>query len=137
MALFSRDYLRPTVFFWISLFCGMVLVYGLNTWLPTIMRKASYDLGSSLTFLAVFSLASAIGGMALGRAADIYRKKLILVIFYAVGGVGILMLMVPNNIFINYAFVALAGVGSISTSLVLTGWVADYYLSYARATATG
>lgn len=137
MALFSRDYIRPTIFFWVSLFCGMVLVYGLNTWLPTIMRKAGYDLGSSLTFLAVFSLASAIGGMVLGRAADQYGKKLILVLFYALGGAGILMLMFPNNIFINYTFVALAGVGSISTSLVLTGWVAEYYPSYARATATG
>lgn len=136
-ALFSRDYLRPTVFFWISLFCGMVLVYGLNTWLPSIMRSAGYDLGSSLTFLAVFSLASAIGGMVLGRAADAYGKKLILVTFYLLGGVGILLLMFPNNIVINYVFVALAGIGSISTSLVLTGWVADYYPSYARATATG
>jgi AAHS family benzoate transporter-like MFS transporter len=136
-ALFSRDYLRPTVFFWISLFCGMVLVYGLNTWLPSIMRSAGYDLGSSLAFLAVFSLASAIGGMVLGRAADAYGKKLILVTFYLLGGVGILLLMFPNNIVINYVFVALAGIGSISTSLVLTGWVADYYPSYARATATG
>jgi AAHS family benzoate transporter-like MFS transporter len=135
--MFSRGYRRPTVFFWISLFCGMVLVYGLNTWLPSIMRKAGYDLGPALTFLVVFSLASAIGGMVLGRAADAYGKKLILVVFYLLGGVGVLMLMFPNNIFINYVFVALAGIGSISTSLVLTGWVADYYPSYARATATG
>ncbi|MEX5303068.1 MFS transporter [Kocuria sabuli] len=136
-ALFSGGYLRATVFFWISLFCGMVLVYGLNTWLPSIMRSAGYDLGSSLTFLAVFSLASAIGGMVLGRAADAYGKKLILVTFYLLGGVGILLLMFPNNIVVNYVFVALAGIGSISTSLVLTGWVAEYYPSYARATATG
>lgn len=136
-ALFSGGYLTATVFFWISLFCGMVLVYGLNTWLPSIMRSAGYDLGSSLTFLAVFSLASAIGGIALGRAADAYGKKLILVVFYLLGGVGILLLMFPNTLIINYVFVALAGIGSISTSLVLTGWVADYYPSYARATATG
>jgi len=136
-ALFSRSYVRPTVFFWISLFCGMVLVYGLNTWLPAIMKKAGYDLGSSLTFLMVFSLASAIGGIALGRAADIRGKKLILVVFYLLGGVGILLLMFPNNILVNYVFVALAGIGSISTSLVLTGWVAEYYPAHARATATG
>lgn len=136
-AMFSGGYLTATVFFWISLFCGMVLVYGLNTWLPSIMRSAGYDLGSSLTFLAVFSLASAFGGMALGRAADAYGKKLILVVFYLLGGVGILLLMFPNTLVINYVFVALAGIGSISTSLVLTGWVADYYPSYARATATG
>lgn len=136
-AMFSGGYLTATVFFWISLFCGMVLVYGLNTWLPSIMRSAGYDLGSSLTFLAVFSLASAFGGMILGRAADAYGKKLMLVTFYLLGGAGILMLMFPNTLVINYVFVALAGIGSISTSLVLTGWVADYYPSYARATATG
>ncbi|WP_298591793.1 MFS transporter [uncultured Kocuria sp.] len=136
-AMFSGGYLTATIFFWISLFCGMVLVYGLNTWLPSIMRSAGYDLGSSLTFLAVFSLASAFGGMVLGRAADAYGKKLILVVFYLLGGVGILLLMFPNTLVINYVFVALAGIGSISTSLVLTGWVADYYPSYARATATG
>lgn len=136
-AMFSGGYLRPTVFFWISLFCGMVLVYGLNTWLPSIMRSAGYDLGSSLMFLAVFSLASAVGGIVLGRAADAYGKKLILVTFYLLGGVGILLLMFPNILVINYVFVAMAGIGSISTSLVLTGWVAEYYPSYARATATG
>ncbi|MGX5357151.1 MFS transporter [Kocuria sp. KH4] len=136
-AMFSRDWLRPTVFFWISLFCGMVLVYGLNTWLPSIMRSAGYALGPALTFLVVFSLASAAGGVALGRAADAYGKKLILMTFYLLGGVGILLLMFPNSIVVNYVFVALAGIGSISTSLVLTGWVADYYPSYARATATG
>ena len=74
--MFSPTYLRSTVFFWMALFCGMVLVYGLNTWLPSIMKQAGYDLGSSLTFLLVFSLASAVGGLVLGRAADKYGQKL-------------------------------------------------------------
>ncbi len=135
--IFSRRYGLATVFFWVALFGGMLLVYGLNTWLPSIMRKAGYDLGSSLTFLVVFSLASAIGGILLGRAADRWGKKLILVLFYLVGAVGILLLMFPNVLVVNYLFVALAGIGSISTSLVLTGWVADYYPAHTRATATG
>ncbi|NKX54860.1 MFS transporter [Arthrobacter mobilis] len=136
-AMFSRRFLRSTVFFWISLFCGMVLVYGLNTWLPAIMRQAGYDLGSSLTFLLVFSLASAAGGLVLGRAADRYGQKLILVLFYLLGAGGILLLMFPNNLVVNLLFVAFAGIGSISTSLVLTGYIADYYPANARATATG
>lgn len=136
-AMFSRRYLRSTVFFWISLFGGMVLVYGLNTWLPSIMKAAGYDLGSSLTFLLVFSLASAAGGLALGRAADKYGQKLILVVFYLLGGLGILLLMFPGNMVVNLLFVAFAGIGSISTSLVLTGYIADYYPAKLRATATG
>ncbi len=135
--MFSRKYLRSTVFFWISLFCGMVLVYGLNTWLPSIMKQAGYDLGSSLTFLLVFSLASAIGGLVLGRIADKYGQKLILVVFYVLGGLGILLLMFPNNMLVNLIFVAFAGIGSISTSLILTGYIADYYPANIRGTATG
>lgn len=135
--MFSKTYLRSTVFFWISLFCGLVLVYGLNTWLPSIMKKAGYDLGSSLTFLLVFSLASAIGGLILGRAADKYGKKLILVVFYILGGLGIMLLVFPNTMVVNLLFVAFAGVGSISTSLVLTGYIADYYPAKIRGTATG
>ncbi|WNV77059.1 aromatic acid/H+ symport family MFS transporter [Geodermatophilus sp. DSM 44513] len=136
-AVFERRYLRATVFFWIALFSGLLLVYGLNTWLPSIMRSAGYDLGSSLTFLVVFSLASAIGGIAIGRTADARGKKKILVVFYLLGAAGILLLMFPNNIWVNYVFVSLAGIGSISTSLVLTGWVAEYYPAHSRATATG
>ncbi len=136
-SLFSKTYLRSTVFFWISLFCGMVLVYGLNTWLPQIMRKAGYDLGSSLTFLLVFSLASAAGGLVLGFLADKYGQKPILIIFYLLGAGGILLLMFPNTMFINLCFVAFAGIGSISTSLVLTGYIADYYPANRRSTATG
>ncbi|MGP0222123.1 MFS transporter [Paenarthrobacter sp. NCHU4564] len=135
--MFSLKYLRSTVFFWISLFCGLVLVYGLNTWLPSIMKKAGYDLGSSLTFLLVFSLASAIGGLILGRAADRYGKKLILVVFYILGGLGIMLLVFPNTMVVNLLFVAFAGIGSISTSLVLTGYIADYYPAKVRGTATG
>jgi MFS transporter, AAHS family, benzoate transport protein len=135
--MFSSRYLRSTVFFWISLFCGMVLVYGLNTWLPSIMKSAGYDLGSSLTFLLVFSLASAAGGLALGKAADRYGQKLILVVFYLLGGLGILLLIFPGNMVVNLLFVAFAGIGSISTSLVLTGYIADYYPANMRATATG
>lgn len=135
--LFSRKYFRSTVFFWISLFCGLLLVYGLNTWLPSIMKKAGYDLGSSLVFLLVFSLASAIGGLILGRAADKYGKKLILVVFYILGGLGIMLLIFPNTMVVNLLFVAFAGIGSISTSLILTGYIADYYPAKIRGTATG
>lgn len=136
-SMFSSKYLRSTVFFWISLFCGMVLVYGLNTWLPQIMRGAGYDLGSSLTFLLVFSLASAAGGLILGFMADKYGQKTILVIFYLLGAGGILLLMFPNSMLVNLFFVAFAGIGSISTSLVLTGYIADYYPAAQRGTATG
>lgn len=135
--LFSRQYLLSTVTLWIALFCGLLLVYGLNSWLPSIMRQAGYDLGPALAFLMVFSLSAAFGGLALGWLADRFGAKRILVIFYLLGGVSCVLLMFPSSMLVNLIFVGIAGIGSISTSLVLTGYITDYYPSTMRGTATG
>lgn len=135
--LFSRDYLRATLCFWIALFCGMLLVYGLNTWLPSIMRKSGYALGPSLLFLVVFSLASAIGGLCLGRIADRIGARRAVALSYVIGGLGVCALMFPHSLAVNILLVALAGLGSISASLILTGYLATWYPGSSRAAATG
>ncbi|WP_275074871.1 MFS transporter [Providencia rettgeri] len=134
---FAWCHLRATVCFWIALFCGMLLVYGLNTWLPSIMRKEGYNLGSSLTFLIVFSLASALGGLFLGKIADRYGVRNSVAFFFLLGAIGVGCLVFKQNIYMNYVLVAFAGVGSISAALILTGYIANYYPSNARASATG
>ncbi|MEM5331067.1 MFS transporter [Paraburkholderia sp. JHI2823] len=134
---FARRHLRATLCFWTALFCGLLLIYGLNTWLPTIMRRSGYDLGSSLTFLIVFSFASALGGLLLGKVADRAGVRATVGVFYLLGALAVLALMFSHGVALNYLFVALAGVGSISASLILTGHLADYYPGSVRAAATG
>lgn len=134
---FAWQHLRATSCFWVALFCGMLLVYGLNTWLPSIMRKEGYNLGSSLTFLIVFSLASALGGLFLGKIADKYGVRGSVSFFFLLGAIGVGALVFKQNIFVNYLLVAFAGVGSISAALILTGYIANYYPANVRASATG
>ncbi|WP_336193936.1 aromatic acid/H+ symport family MFS transporter [Providencia stuartii] len=134
---FAWRYLRATTCFWVALFCGMLLVYGLNTWLPSIMRKEGYNLGSSLTFLIVFSLASALGGLFLGKIADRYGVRGSVSFFFLLGAIGVGALIFKQNIYVNYLLVAFAGVGSISAALILTGYIANYYPANVRASATG
>lgn len=136
-AVFAPRHLRATLCFWGALFLGLMLVYGLSTWLPQIMRKNGHDLGSSLSFLLVFSLASAIGGLLLGRFADKTEPRRIMAVFFLAGGVGIYCLTFNNPLAVNYLWVALAGVGSISTSLILTGYLTGYYPAHARGAAAG
>ena len=135
--LFSRSSLRATIALWVALFAGLLLVYGLNSWLPSIMRESGYDLGPALAFLLVFSLSSAVGGLALGWLADRFGARPVLVVFYLLGAVACLLMMFPNSMLTNLIFVGISGVGSISTSLVLTGYITDYYPPAIRATATG
>ncbi len=66
-----------------------------------------------------------------------FGAKPVLIIFYALGGVACLLLMFPNGMFVNLVLVAISGIGSISTSLVLTAYITDYYPASVRATAAG
>ncbi|AFJ47862.1 MFS transporter [Shimwellia blattae] len=135
--LFSPAWLRATLCFWVALFCGMLLVYGLNTWLPTIMRKSGYALGPSLLFLVVFSLTSAIGGLCLGRIADRLGARRAVALSYLLGAAGICALMFKHSLGVNILLTGIAGLGSISASLILTGYLATWYPGASRAAATG
>lgn len=47
-ALLTPEYRRNSLAVWGASFMGLLLVYGLNTWLPQIMRAADYDMGNWL-----------------------------------------------------------------------------------------
>jgi AAHS family benzoate transporter-like MFS transporter len=135
--IFARPNIFATACFWIALFMGLLLVYGLTQWLPQIMRKSGYDLGDSLSFLAIFSFASAVGGILLGRIADAFGVRAVVAASYLLGAAGIAALAFKGSLWTNYALVAVAGFGSVSASLILTAHLANYVAPFARATATG
>ncbi len=135
--IFSRRNAFATVCFWIALFMGLLLVYGIAQWLPQIMRKSGYNLGDSLLFLAVFSFTSAIGGIVLGQWADRFGVRLTVTLAYVLGALGIAALAFQGSIWLNYTMVAIAGFGTVSASLILTGYLADYLEPFVRSAGTG
>lgn len=56
-----------TIMFWTAFFSCLLMVYGLNTWLPKLMIEAGYGLNSSLGFLITLQ-GGAIVGRILSRA---------------------------------------------------------------------
>jgi MFS transporter, AAHS family, benzoate transport protein len=136
--IFSARNAFATLCFWIALFMGLLLVYGIAQWLPQIMRKSGYNLGDSLLFLAVFSFTSAIGGIVLGQWADRFGVRLTVTLSYLLGALGIAALALNwGSIWLNYTMVAIAGFGTVSASLILTGYLADYLKPQVRSAGTG
>lgn len=135
--IFSARNAFATVCFWIALFMGLLLVYGMAQWLPQIMRKSGYNLGDSLLFLAVFSFTSAVGGIVLGQWADRFGVRLTVTLAYLLGAVGIAALAFKGSIWLNYTMVAIAGFGTVSASLILTGYLAHYLAPFVRSAGTG
>ncbi|MFJ1258285.1 MFS transporter [Cupriavidus sp. CuC1] len=134
---FSKKNALGTVCLWIAQLSVVMAMYGLGTWLPQIMRKNGYDLGSSLSLFAAFNLAAAIGGVVIGRIADYCGPRRTICAGYLVGAIAILALSQKNDLFVNYVLVGLAGFGTIAVALVQLGYIANYYAPHARASGTG
>lgn len=135
--IFSRRNRRATLFLWLAQIAAILMVYGLGTWLPQYMRQNGYDLGSSLAFFAIFNLAAALGGIMIGRIADTFGARRTLAFGYTFGACAIAALSIKTPLFVTYILVACAGFGSIAVALVQLGFIANYYVPHARASATG
>lgn len=136
-SLFDPRYIRATICFWLALALGLLLVYGMGSWLPTLMRAQGYALGSSLSSLAIFSIASALGGIFAGTLADRFGERRVISLSFLVAAIASLGLAYGGSLVWNYIFVALAGYGTVSTTLVLTGYATAWYPVSIRATAIG
>lgn len=116
---------------------GLLMIYGLNTWLPKMMKTAGYPLGSSLSFLLVLNFCAAVGAVLGGRAADRFGSKKVISISYLLAGISISLLSVKSSMLIVYGLVGIAGFGTIGTTLICHAYISKYFSADNRATALG
>ncbi|KAA9023797.1 MFS transporter [Niallia endozanthoxylica] len=135
--LFRNGRAINTFMFWIAYFMCLLMMYGLNTWLPKIMTESGYAMGSSLMFLLVLNL-GAIGGSILGAwASDRWNAKTVLVLFFFIGAVSLVSLGLQPNIVLLYILIAIAGAGTIGTQILLFSFTSQYYPIHIRSTGIG
>jgi len=135
--LFVAPYALPTVLFWLAAFCSLLLIYGLNTWLPQLMRQAGYPLGSALSFLLLFNAGAVAGLLVGGRAADRFGPKPAVCTGFALAGAAILLLSVTGSSVWLYFLLAVGGYGTIGTQTLLNAYITGYYPGGARAAGIG
>ena len=135
--LFASRYVVGTVLFWLGTGMGLLLVYGLNTWLAQIMRTAGYELGSALAFLLVLNLGAIIGTPLLGMVADRLGSKRTTSSMFLVAAVCIYLLSYELPTAMLYLLVAVAGACTIGTTILVNAYTATFYPAHMRATGLG
>jgi AAHS family benzoate transporter-like MFS transporter len=131
--LFDRFNWLPTVLLGLTSAMVLLLVYSLNTWLPELMLRAGYDAKGSLAFLLVLNGGAVISALTGARFADRFGPKLVISLFLLTGAVFIAALTIPVPVGVLLVFVALAGLGTSGTQILLFGLVANYYRTNVRA----
>jgi MFS transporter, AAHS family, benzoate transport protein len=126
-----------TLLFWLATGVGLLLVYGLNTWLAQIMREAGYPLGSALAFLLVLNAGAIVGTPLLGVLADRVGSKPVTAGMFLVasGCIFLLSFRLPSPIL--FVLVGIAGACTIGTTILVNAYTATFYPVDMRATGLG
>ncbi len=136
-SIFASRFVLGTLLFWVGTGMGLLLVYGLNTWLAQIMATAGYELGSALAFLLVLNLGAIVGTPLLGAVADRVGSKQTTTSMFLTAGVCIYLLSYDLPSFMLYVLVAIAGACTIGTTILVNAYTANYYPAHMRATGLG
>ena len=115
--LFSGGFAGTTLGLWVTYFMGLMVIYLLTGWLPTLMKDAGLPIATAANVTAMFQVGGAIGAILVGWAMDKSRPASIIAAAYLCGGVGIL---------------ALAGVGPLSPALAAIVFAAGFCMSGAQ-----
>ncbi|MFC8427047.1 MFS transporter [Streptomyces sp. NPDC057253] len=126
-----------TLLYWAASFGGLLLVYGVATWLPTLMRAEGYALGSALSFVVVFNLGGIVGMLVAGRAADRFGAPRIAAIWFALTAAGVFLLSVHLSTTVTMVVVFLTGVFLNSAQTMIYATVSIRSNADNRATAVG
>lgn len=133
--LFTPRWRRSTLLFAAANFCGLLLVYGLNTWLPQIMRSAGFALGSSLAFLLVLNLGAIVGAISASFVADRIGVQKVVTASFLIACVAIFLISLNLPAGLLFLLVAVAGLGSVGTQILVGGFCATHYPQKLNATA--
>jgi AAHS family benzoate transporter-like MFS transporter len=135
--LLTRSIWSRILLFGLAGICVQLDVYGLNTWLPQLMRDAGYPPTSALALLGTLSVGAIVGALVLSTLADRFGPWPLTLIAFGTGALALAILSSEPPEPILYLAVALAGAGSNGTANVLYGFAANWFPVHVRASAVG
>ncbi|MDQ0756671.1 aromatic acid/H+ symport family MFS transporter [Arthrobacter sp. B3I4] len=136
-ALFTNRRGLGTLMIWVAFFMCLLMVNGLTTWLPKLMVEAGYALNSSLTFTIVLNVGGIVGTLVLGRLADAWGVKRVLVPMFVIAAASLALLGFGNNMTVLLLLVAITGACTMGAQNISYSFVSQYYPSFMRSTAIG
>ena len=137
-AVVQGRFLKISLALWVASFMGLLLVYGLNTWLPKIMESAGYSTGDSLGLLLALNLGAVTGLVVAGQIADVRGNKPTVLVWFGLAAVFLAALSIKlESTAAVYVAVFLAGVFVFSAQVLVYAFVGHLYPPDVRGTALG
>ncbi len=131
-------YLRVSIGLWVASFMGLLLVYGLNTWLPKIMGEAGYSIKAGTGLLLALNVGAVIGLLVAGTISDARGNKRTVLLWFGLAAIFLALLSVRlESTVLVYVAVLLSGIFVFSAQVLVYAFVGHLYPPEIRGTALG
>ncbi|HGY9638978.1 MULTISPECIES: MFS transporter [Pseudomonas] len=133
--IFSGTYGLGTVLLWLTYFMGLVIVYLLTSWLPTLMRDSGASMEQAAFIGALFQFGGVLSAVGVGWAMDRFNPHKVIGIFYLLAGVFAYAVgQSLGNITVLATLVLVAGMCVNGAQSALPSLAARFYPTQGRAT---
>jgi AAHS family benzoate transporter-like MFS transporter len=131
-------YLRVSLGLWVASFMGLLLVYGLNTWLPKMMGEAGYSINQGTGLLLLLNLGAVIGLVVAGTISDSRGNKPTVLVWFGLAALFLVLLSIKMQTeVLVYGAVLLTGIFVFSAQVLVYAFVGHLYPPEIRGTALG
>ncbi|TKC81718.1 MFS transporter [Trinickia terrae] len=133
--LFADGYAFGTLMLWVTYFMGLLIIYLLTGWLPTLIKDAGLPVERAAAITGLFQLGGTVGAVAVGFAMDRMNRNAVIGVAYLLGGVFIFALGTGSlTSALLPVLVACAGFCMSGAQTGLNALAPTYYPTRARAT---
>jgi AAHS family 4-hydroxybenzoate transporter-like MFS transporter len=133
--IFSGTYSAGTLLLWLTYFMGLVIVYLLTSWLPTLLRDSGASMEQSAFIGALFQFGGVLSAVGVGWAMDKFNPHKVIGIAYLLAGVfAWLVGQSLGNVTVLATLVLLAGMCINGAQSAMPSLAARFYPTQGRAT---
>lgn len=133
--IFSGTYGMGTMLLWLTYFMGLVIVYLLTSWLPTLMRDSGASMEQAAFIGALFQFGGVLSAVGVGWAMDRFNPHKVIGIFYLLAGVFAYAVgQSLGNITVLATLVLIAGMCVNGAQSAMPSLAARFYPTQGRAT---
>lgn len=133
--LFSQGFGGMSVALWVTYFMGLMVIYLLTGWLPTLFKDAGLSVSQAANVTAMFQIGGTLGGVFVGWLMDKRVPTRVISLAYVGGAVSVLLLGASGAVSASLAvMVALVGFCMSGAQTGLNAYAPSCYPTMARAT---
>ena len=132
---FSGAFRAGTLLLWLTYFMGLVIIYLLSSWLPTLLRDGGASLEQSAVIGSLFQFGGVLSSVFVGWAMDRYNPHKVIGAFYLLAGIATYLVGQSfGNTMLLATLILLAGMCMNGAQSAMPSLAARFYPTQGRAT---